>query len=1000
MDLNKRVQQWSAKVSISRKIKLIFIPPLTVSALFIGAAFVSNIDTILQAKKIEATVRLDLKLADLAEGFALERGRTAGYLADGSEPNRAELVKQRKMADENTAELVAIMGQSSVVLDPLTQKLLSELQAKCNALAVLRSAVDARDPNVKAFKAYSDINKIALDAIAQMTLGVTDAQVIQYLNELSSLLWLKERAGQERGTLHGVIASKRFTTQQLIDANFYAYEQSILREASSRLLTSAELEQFDRALDDAAGNEVRAMREKFMAAALAGGAIDLDSKQWFKLSTQRIDNIDVFVKQAAQDIHALVNHMLLKSWLGLLITLAFVGLVVGILIFTRIISTQITSSVACVIKELKRTARDKKFDRRVLIETSDELGDAGQAFNDLMGQLQQAIANVITVTSKVADGDFTARITQDFEGDLEILKSGVNRSAHTVDTTMAALGDVMLALEKGNFSARMSDQVKGEFRQQVDSAMQATQQAIQEVGRIMALMSQGDFSQRISLPLHGALHDLKENVNSSLTNVDFALKDISKAVLAQSEGRFDSRIQGDHQGQLKVLKDTMNASTASMDAALKEIAIIFSHFRAGNFNHKIEAPMKGDLDAMKVNINASLDELNTAIKEIVAVASGQKEGRLDVKIQGQFSGQLKTLQEALNDTGGTLNQVFTGIASAMEGLKKGDFSLRALGEYGGSFKAINDIINDALSALQSSIRDLMTAARAQKEGDLSLRLSGSYQGELKNISTAVNDSMQNLSEIVRNIQASSQHTITMTQDQTNVAVDMASRSQSQASAIESIATAITEISTTVANTEANCKVMSKQIAQVNELTQGSLGTVSFMVRTMDVMRKSSYEISRITNMIDEIAFQTNLLALNAAVEAARAGDQGRGFAVVAGEVRNLAQRSAGAAKEIKSLIGENLDKVEESFQLGQRTRDDLDLIAQHVTSSNSITAQVNTSAQEQANAIREINSAIISLESLTQNIISKVAESSNNAASVENQVQNVNELLGFFRLRA
>lgn len=999
MDMAERVWHYLNSVPINRKIQLIFTPPVVVLVFFVLLNLVANIATIARANKIESIVQLDLQLAKVAENFALERGRTAGFLAGGGADAQAELMKQRQASDTARDALIATISNNADVAKSI-QKYLKDLQAKLGNLQTLRAAVDARDPNVKAFKLYSEINKNALDAISQLTIQISDAGVMGQMSQLTSLLWLKERAGQERGLLNGIFASKRFTPAQLSDVNLFAHEQIILREASARYMNATMQLKFNEMLSDQAGKDVEMMREKFVTAALSGAEFNIEAQQWFATSTQRINNINKFVEQSADDIHIAATNMLFKSWLGLILSLVFAGVVFGGLYwFTKIISNQLTGNIGKVIQGLKSVADEKKFDRRIVVESADELGQAGNAFNELMIQLEQAVSSVTSVMSKVASGDFSARINQSFDGDLEVLKRGVNGSAQTVDTTMAALGEVMQALENGNFAARMSDQVQGEFRYKVDSAMQATQRAIAEVARIMALMSQGDFSQRISLQLNGVLNDLKISVNSCVANVESALKDIAQTVLAQSEGRFNSRIQGDHKGQLKILKDTMNTSMESIDAALNEIATVFKHFRDGDFDHQIEGDMRGDLLVMKQNINASVEELHQAINEIVHVASGQRQGQLEAKIKGKFSGQLKTLQTALNSTGDTLNQVFAGITSAMNGLKSGDFAIRVNGDYSGSFRSLNVTINEAIVALQSSIKDLMQAAGAQKNGDLSVRLKGDYHGELKNISSAVNDSMANLSKIVRDIQLSSQQTIAMAREQTSVAVDMAGKSESQAAAIESIASSITEISATVTSTESNCKTMSKQISQVNDLTQGSLETVDVMVNTMDTMRKSSYEISQITNMIDEIAFQTNLLALNAAVEAARAGEQGRGFAVVAGEVRNLAQRSAGAAKEIKALIGENLLKVEESFRLSQQTKTDLEGIAQSVAASHHLTEQVNASAQEQAKAIREINNAVTSLDALTQNNIAMVEESTQNAQIVEDQVQNVNTMLGFFRLQ-
>src|SRR5207237_6654038 len=174
--------------------------------------------------------------------------------------------------------------------------------------------------------------------------------------------------------------------------------------------------------------------------------------------------------------------------------------------------------------------------------------------------------------------------------------------------------------------------------------------------------------------------------------------------------------------------------------------------------------------------------------------------------------------------------------------------------------------------------------------------------------------------------------------------------------------------------------------------------VSQVVSTMDEINTSSKKIADIIGVIDGIAFQTNILALNAAVEAARAGEQGRGFAVVAGEVRNLAQRSAQAAKEIKGLIGASVDKVESGSKLVADAGKTMQEIVGSVQRVTDIIGEISAAASEQSDGIGQVNTSVVQLDQMTQQNAALVEESAAAAASLKSQAHNLAQVVGTFRL--
>jgi methyl-accepting chemotaxis protein len=228
--------------------------------------------------------------------------------------------------------------------------------------------------------------------------------------------------------------------------------------------------------------------------------------------------------------------------------------------------------------------------------------------------------------------------------------------------------------------------------------------------------------------------------------------------------------------------------------------------------------------------------------------------------------------------------------------------------------------------------------------------------------------------------------------------ELASGAQEQASSLEETASSLEEITGTIQQNADNAQ-QAKQLAGTSHNVAAKGGeVVSLAVQSMGEINASSRKIADIITTIDEIAFQTNLLALNAAVEAARAGEQGRGFAVVAGEVRNLAQRSAGAAKEIKSLIQDSVGKVEAGTKLVNQSGETLNEIVTSVKRVTDIVTEIAAASREQATGIEQVNKAVTQMDQVTQGNASQTEELSGTAEGLSGQAAQLQALVAQFNL--
>ncbi|MBD1558784.1 PAS domain-containing protein [Vibrio sp. S9_S30] len=316
----------------------------------------------------------------------------------------------------------------------------------------------------------------------------------------------------------------------------------------------------------------------------------------------------------------------------------------------------------------------------------------------------------------------------------------------------------------------------------------------------------------------------------------------------------------------------------------------------------------------------------------------------------------------------------------------------------GFFGNLSSGLNDLVSTVEVAMNDVMNTLGAMAKGDLTSRITNDYQGIFGKLKEDTNVTAEKLTEVISSIRTSAN---LISQGANEIAqgnTDLSQRTEAQASNLEETSASMEQMTGTV-------KQSSKRAENANELSkeaelQAEKGgkVVDQAVSAMKEINSSSKEISEIIGVIDEIAFQTNLLALNAAVEAARAGEQGRGFAVVAGEVRNLAQRSSQAAKEIKELIRDSQTKVEEGTELVNQSGETLKEIVISVSKVSAMMQEITDSAREQSEGIGQVNTAIVQMDQMTQQNAALVEEASAASESMAEQARNMEKTVDFFRL--
>ncbi|AEQ96430.1 methyl-accepting chemotaxis protein [Xanthomonas oryzae] len=365
----------------------------------------------------------------------------------------------------------------------------------------------------------------------------------------------------------------------------------------------------------------------------------------------------------------------------------------------------------------------------------------------------------------------------------------------------------------------------------------------------------------------------------------------------------------------------------------------------------------------------------------------------------QLPGEKAAITAAMNQVKHNLATMNIEIKQLAQAAANGDFTARGNAEqFQFDFRVMVESLNTLMATADGNLQSLSGLLQSIAAGDLTARMSGEFHGVFAQMRDDANATATQLAEIVNGIKQSA---VSIKGAASEIAAgnqDLSQRTEQQAASLEETAASMEELTSTV-------KQNAESARQANQLAIGAASVasqggeiVSKVVQTMSGIEASSKKIADIISVIDGIAFQTNILALNAAVEAARAGEQGRGFAVVASEVRTLAQRSSGAAKEIKDLIDDSVQRVTDGSVLVHSAGTTMGEIVASVQRVTDIMGEISAASQEQSAGIEQVNQTVTQMDETTQQNAALVEEATAAARAMEEQAQQLTEAVGLFRL--
>ncbi|WP_440985941.1 methyl-accepting chemotaxis protein [Xanthomonas sontii] len=422
---------------------------------------------------------------------------------------------------------------------------------------------------------------------------------------------------------------------------------------------------------------------------------------------------------------------------------------------------------------------------------------------------------------------------------------------------------------------------------------------------------------------------------------------------------------------------------------------------AGRISFRMdETRFPGDYGRMVRDTNALVHSHISVKQQLIALMGEYAEGDLSRDLE-QFPGEKAILTETMAKVKRNLGAINDEIDLLVRAAAQGDFSRRGNDQrFRHAFRGMVANLNTMMTGTETNLAALSQLLRAIAAGDLTQTMQGEFHGVFARMRDDANATVAQLTDMVGRIQQAAASIDTAAGEIASGNDDLSRRTEQQAASLEETAASMEELTATV-------KQNAEHARQANQLAAGAASVASQggtvvgqVVTTMDGIEAASKKIADIIGVIDGIAFQTNILALNAAVEAARAGEQGRGFAVVASEVRTLAQRSASAAKEIKTLIDDSVERVSAGSALVAQAGTTMQDIVASVQRVTDIMGEIAAASQEQSAGIEQVNHTVTQMDETTQQNAALVEEATAAARAMEQQAGDLVEIVGQFQVRS
>jgi methyl-accepting chemotaxis protein len=651
---------------------------------------------------------------------------------------------------------------------------------------------------------------------------------------------------------------------------------------------------------------------------------------------------------------------------------------------------------------------------------------------------------------RISKGDIPQKISDTYHGDFNEIKNNLNMCIDAVNALVTDADKLSKAAVDGKLATRAdASKHQGDFRkivQGVDDCLDAVIGPLNVAAEYIERISKGDIPNKITDSYNGDFNEIKNSLNKCIEAVNAMVADADVLSKAAVEGKLATRADASkHSGDFRKIVQGVNETLDAVIGPLNVAAKYVDDISKGVIPPAITDNYNGDFNVIKNNLNSVVKMMADLLKETDVIIKAAADGELDKRANAElFVGGWKQLISGINDTITNIVNPLMVTADYVEKVSKGIVPPEISTTYKGQYNLIKQNLNAVVKMMENLLKETDTLINAAITGslstranaglfiggwnqlvaginktldsvlepiteaagvldkvaarDLTARVVGDYKGDHAKIKNSLNLAVENLDKALQQVSEATEQVTSASQQISSGSQSLAQGANEQASSLEEVSSSLEEMAS-MTKQNADNAIQAKNLS--GEADQNAKTGAEAMIRmsnTINKIKESSDQTAKIVKTIDEIAMQTNLLALNAAVEAARAGEAGRGFAVVAEEVRNLAQRSAQAAKNTADMISESVKNADDGVKIAGEVSVSFTTIATSANKVNDLIAEIAAASQEQTQGIDQVNSAVAQMDKVTQQNAANSEESASAAEELSSQAEELKTMIDQFAL--
>lgn len=656
------------------------------------------------------------------------------------------------------------------------------------------------------------------------------------------------------------------------------------------------------------------------------------------------------------------------------------------------------------INTLLNAATEGRLDIRV--EVSKHKGNYRQIAEDVNKTLDimaSPLREARNVLGMMANNDFSTKMEGEYRGQLLELSNSIN----AVNARLLSIENVFVHVSNGDTSL-LEGLIKTGKRCENDnimpaaiSMMQAIRGLINGVENITKECLNGNINNaRVNADhFKGGYKEIVNGINNMLDAVTEPVNEAVQILKVMAVNDFTMQMSNKYKGEFSVLANSINDVQKRLLAA-QNVAIKISQGDISELDNFRRIGRRSENDHLVPSFINMMETIQTLIDETETLAHAAAEGNLHARgDSGKFKGEYANIISGINDIVNAAATPLQEVKDVMVQISQGNLNASVKGSYKGDYLILTDSVNETARVLKNVVNEISSILLRIGQNDLDIDKIRAYKGDFAFISESLNKIIDSLNRTMSEINTAAEEVAAGAEQISCASQTLSQGSEEQASSVEEITSSVTEMATQVKQNAANAtQADDLSIAAKSSAVKGN-EQMKEMLQAMHDINEASTNISKIIKVIDDIAFQTNILALNAAVEAARAGQYGKGFAVVAEEVRNLAQRSANAAKETTAMIEGSIEKVNAGTKIANNTAQGLNEIVENITKASELVSQISAASNEQASAILQISQAIEQVSQVVQNNSATAEESASASEELSGQAEMLKQMVNRFKLK-